>query len=74
MIALVLSNFKTALATVCPAGYRCDGVSSNTACTTGQYSLEGESACSSCPAGYRCPHPADTPAYCDSGTYSALGD
>ena len=48
-------------------GSACNDGSSKSPCNTGEYALEGASACTPCPAGYECPNKNAHPVPCPAG-------
>ena len=57
---------------MCSANYYCTSTT-QTACNSGSYSLEGSSSCEPCPGGYQCPGSESDPVICEAGTYAMNG-
>jgi len=56
----------------CPAGFECTAVGTRpTACSAGEYSLEGNETCIACPEGSYCPSKAESPIECPRGYYTS---
>ena len=54
---------------ICPAGYSCTN-SSQSACSSGEYSLRGNDTCLTCPSGSQCPFPNLAPIPCVEGEHT----